>query len=102
MNKNKKLQFTIFPEEGEKYIIYSSPRPNIGHRKNGFIVNGTPGQPLPNNEFIQINCLDTTKCIALYSPEVDENGNNIVAKIHFKNGKIYLSGFELGEPPAEE
>lgn len=80
----------------------SFERPTIGHRKNGFIINGTPGQPLPKDEFIQINCLNTEKCIALYSPEVDKNGKNIVAKIHFKNGKIYLSGFELGEPPADE
>lgn len=97
LDEEKSLFFTT---EGFE-IEYSSPRPNIGHRKNGFIINGTPGQSLPEDEFIQINCLNTEKCIALYSPEVDENGKNIVAKIHFKNGKIYLSGFEIGEPPTE-
>lgn len=67
----------------------SFERPTIGHRKNGIIINGTPGQSLPEDEFIQINILEADKGIAFYV------NDSRVGEIKYQDGKLHLSGFVI-------
>lgn len=95
--KSNYISFT-YGDTDDEVITIINLRPTIGHRKNGIIINGKPGQALDPDNFIEIYGLDTTKRIIIqYLDNNEQPINNAKATIYFDpiDKKIHLKGFVI-------
>lgn len=73
-------------------------RPTVSRRKNGIIINGTPGASLQNDDFIEINALSPKKTISInYFSEEGSLIKTGTIKYDETRKVIVLKGFVIEE-----
>ena len=73
-------------------------RPTVSRRKNGIIINGTPGASLQNDDFIEINALSPKKTISInYFSEEGSLIKTGTIKYDETRKVIILKGFVIEE-----